>query len=486
MVESCIIAFPSAAKLRFTCVAFCARFKSTLCSDRSHRTAHSTNQELIKNFVSVQNRYYLQQMSCANKEKHSIMILCRQCGGPHFTIRCPQRSPEDTAPKSWRQQVDEFEQRVEAKPFKCTILLHAGREERVYSDDIAEFWEEIRIAYEDSLYRDFVGIRKLDDGDGASDVLFPPDYAFLDPGEYRLVSRTHGLSDKDLFSIIADGVSMLKQYRSIMEDDFKSVQSKLLLLFNHFSLSHEGNALNLDETRMLTELLAGKDWKRLLEEEETLDKELRRVPGSENDIREATNHILVSEKLEEIAESRTTVDETMVLQLHAWVMHGLLKDPSFGGGGEYRKTKIGVMGSTQGRPPSADVPPLMKRFFETTMVRRDEEDIFEYLSRIHAQFQYIHPFVDGNGRIGRLIMNIILMQHGYSVLVLPTTLSYMFNHGVEVGYKGDLSLFTRLLAESAFKSLGIYEEALQVKLLPTAQELVENLSMAAAPRTASP
>lgn len=84
---------------------------------------------------------------------------------------------------------------------------------------------------------------------------------------------------------------------------------------------------------MLTELLAGKDWKRLLEEEEKLDKELRKVPGSENDIREATNHIMVSGQLEEISKSCTTVNETIALQLHTWIMHCLLEDPSGGGCG---------------------------------------------------------------------------------------------------------------------------------------------------------
>ena len=165
------------------------------------------------------------------------MISCRQCGGPHLTISCPLRFPEVT-PKPWRQQQDEFAQREKTKPFKCTVPLHPGKNSVVFSDSIAEFWEEIRVSYEHSPYRDFVGILKaVDDGDGAGDVLFPPDYAFLNPGEYELVSRTHGLSIEDLSSVIADGVSVLKIRRPLSEEQVKAVQSKLLLMFNHFSLS---------------------------------------------------------------------------------------------------------------------------------------------------------------------------------------------------------------------------------------------------------
>lgn len=91
--------------------------------------------------------------------------------------------------------------------------------------------------------------------------------------------------------------------------------------------------------------------------------------------------------------------------------------------GEYWKVSMGVNGSRKGRPPFADVSPLMKSFHEKTMVQGGEKEFIEYSNLLHTQFQYIHPFRDGNGRIGCLTMNILLMKRGYPVLVLPATLS---------------------------------------------------------------
>ena len=113
----------------------------------------------------------------------------------------------------------------------------------------------------------------------------------------------------------------------------------------------------------------------------------------------------------------------------------------------------------------------MKSFSETTMVEKPGENIFEYLCRIHSKFQDIHPFVDGNGRVGRLIMNLPLMKEGYPILTLPTSLSSMFNEGVKEAINGRPETFTRLLAEAIFDSLQVYEKALGKQLLPTLDDL---------------
>ena len=394
-------------------------------------------------------------------------IRCRQCSGNHLTIRCPLRSP-DELPKSWKQQQDEAFARDQQKPFKCQLSLHPGTKTFVYCDTLDEFWEEVQINHDHSIYRDYCGVRQVDDT-----VVFPHGFDFLEPGEYCLVGRTQNMTNKELMGVIGDAVAALKDARPLSGEKVKTVQSRLLLLFNHFSLSHEGNSLNLDETTMLAEILATKDWKHLLEAgEEKVDAEMRRVPGAKHDILEAVNHIAVSEALSEITmDSDIALDEEYVLRLHGWVMDGLLTAQEEGAAGEYRKVSIGVHGSRQGRPPFTDIPPLMKSFFDKTMVEREDEEFLEYLTRLHTQFQYIHPFRDGNGRIGRLIMNILLMKRGYPVLVLPTTLSNMFNHGIEMAHRGDSSILSRLLAESLFGSLQAYEEALNVTLLPNLAEV---------------
>uniref|UniRef100_A0A7S3DN49 Fido domain-containing protein n=1 Tax=Entomoneis paludosa TaxID=265537 RepID=A0A7S3DN49_9STRA len=229
--------------------------------------------------------------------------------------------------------------------------------------------------------------------------------------------------------------------------------------------------------------MAGKDWKHEIEEQE-MSLRLQGITLSENDIQEALNHILVSEKLQELAQENDFT-ETVLLQLHSWVMDGLLIRPKEGLPGEYRKVAIGIEGSKRGRAPFEDVPPLMKRFFDKTIVQKKNEHLIEFLARIHGEFQFIHPFRDGNGRLGRIMMNLFLIKNGYPILVLPTSLSTMFNHALEMGHRGECTLFARLLAESTFKSLQIYEEAIGTKLLPSIEEAT-NFKVADAPGLVSP
>ncbi|CAB9513920.1 expressed unknown protein [Seminavis robusta] len=286
--------------------------------------------------------------------KATPRVRCRQCGGEHLPIRCPLRSPDDRSSKSWKEQVEEYDLKQSAKPFKCTVRLHQGKESLVCSDTVNEslvcsdtvneFWDDIHTSHNHSLYRDFAGIKKTE-----SSVLYPPDFSLLEPGEYTLVSRAHGISTKDLCIVIDEAVKEPKKHHPLEKATVRSVQEKLLLQFNHFSLSHEGNDLNLDETSVLTEILETKDWKHILESsEEKVDRDLRRVPGSEQDIREAANHILASQELSRVPQDSNhsiRSSETFVLQLHSWLMNGLLVDTAVGMAGEYRKVAIGAHGS---------------------------------------------------------------------------------------------------------------------------------------------
>jgi fido (protein-threonine AMPylation protein) len=153
----------------------------------------------------------------------------------------------------------------------------------------------------------------------------------------------------------------------------------------------------------------------------------------------------------------------------------LLNNVEEGLAGEYRKVSIGVEGSQKGRAPAADVHALMCQWFEKHLIKGEREHMVEFLARIHSQFQYIHPFRDGNGRIGRLVMNLFLLTEGYPVLTFPSTLSNMFNHGTEMGHRGDLTIFKRLVAESLFASLQAYEDAMEVQLLPAVEDTIKGV-----------
>ncbi len=63
------------------------------------------------------------------------------------------------------------------------------------------------------------------------------------------------------------------------------------------------------------------------------------------------------------------------------------------------------------------------------------KDIFAV--RAHIQFGFIHPFIDGNGRFVRLLMNIILLQHGYTIAIIPPILRAEYIRALEKAHEND-------------------------------------------------
>lgn len=120
--------------------------------------------------------------------------------------------------------------------------------------------------------------------------------------------------------------------------------------------------------------------------------------------------------------------------------------------GKYRR-EVGIIitGSKYSFPKPRDIEKLMKGF---------EKDIKKYLknehpvvaaARIHKDFVNIHPFVDGNGRIARLIMNLILLQNKYNVTIIPTVLRPQYMGSLEKAHTNDkdfILLITECLLES--------------------------------------
>ncbi|CAB9516130.1 expressed unknown protein [Seminavis robusta] len=297
-------------------------------------------------------------------------ITSRECGEGHLTIQCPLRSSTRRA-RSWAEITNQ-QREVEANyPFHCEIASHPGKGNlRVSSQDVKSFWEDIQFAQSQSIYRDFAGIIDRTNG-----VLHP-----LEPGEYACVGRTNGLSLQELYDVLDAAREALNRERPLSEDKVTKVHSELALVFNHFSLNHEGSNLSIDDIQMITTLLGGKDAKRQPEVDE-LENIHKRVPGSKHDITEAINHILVTKRLQEMAKNE--MSETLVPQIHSAVMDGLLKNVEEGLPGEYRKVSINIMGEDSHRPNFADVPPLMKRWCSKDLVQNEDEHIIDYLSRIH-------------------------------------------------------------------------------------------------------
>lgn len=150
----------------------------------------------------------------------------------------------------------------------------------------------------------------------------------------------------------------------------------------HSSLQIEGNTLSQEQ---ITALIENK-----------------RVLGPEKDVTEVLNAIKVYENLE----SFKAIDEKSFLKAHQIMMKGLVANP-----GKYRNKSVGIVKGLEVAhvaPPFENVPFLMKDLFR--YLKESDEITLIKSCVFHYEMEFIHPFLDGNGRIGRLWQTIILME----------------------------------------------------------------------------
>lgn len=157
------------------------------------------------------------------------------------------------------------------------------------------------------------------------------------------------------------------------------------------SLAIEGNTLSIDQVTAIIEN--------------------KRVLGPAKDIREVTNAILVYDQLDAF----NPVSEKSFLKAHQLLMKGLIPEA-----GRYRKGGAGIVkgGSlTHLAPRAANVPMLMKDLFR--YLKNSEELLLIKSCVFHYELEFIHPFADGNGRMGRLWQTLILMRQFPVLAYLP-------------------------------------------------------------------
>ncbi|WP_405203676.1 Fic family protein [Dokdonia sp. LLG6352-1] len=140
----------------------------------------------------------------------------------------------------------------------------------------------------------------------------------------------------------------------------------------------------------------------LTEEQITALLENKRVIGPQKDVLEVLNAIKIYENLEQYKPS----NEKSFLKAHKALMEGLIEKS-----GIYRKQGVGIVKGSKVEhlaPPFENVPYLMKDLFEY-LKKSDEIELIKSCV-FHYEMEFIHPFLDGNGRMGRLWQTLILME----------------------------------------------------------------------------
>ncbi len=129
---------------------------------------------------------------------------------------------------------------------------------------------------------------------------------------------------------------------------------------------------------------------------------------------EATNHLKALVQLKQRVAQLAPLDEAALLDLHTLILRGI--DDTYAG--RYRDVPVRISGSRHVPPNPRKVPFLMEELFLWFDQHSQAEHVIHAAADLHLRLSQIHPFVDGNGRICRLAMNLHLLQHGYPLTII--------------------------------------------------------------------
>lgn len=127
--------------------------------------------------------------------------------------------------------------------------------------------------------------------------------------------------------------------------------------------------------------------------------------------------------------------------------------------GRYRQRNVIITGTDYLPPDYQKVPELMKKHIENLNREVKDKHPLEHASDMHAEFESNHPFIDGNGRVGRLLLNILSLKNGYCPVIIPPIRRAEYIAAMQKSNKGNLN------ALRAFILSTIYEEMKALKRL---------------------
>jgi Fic family protein len=196
-------------------------------------------------------------------------------------------------------------------------------------------------------------------------------------------------------------VSQLKEYYKIS--------------LTYTSNAIEGNSLTESETKVVIEdglTIGGKPLK---------------------DHLEALGHALAYDFIYSLAGGKKEISETDILKMHQLFYEKIDEENA----GKYRKVRVFVSGTDFSFPSPEAVPGQMKKLIEEIPFQRNKLHPIEFSAWLHFRFVNIHPFIDGNGRVARLIMNLALLQSGYVITIVPPVVRPQYIEIIKSSQKSD-------------------------------------------------
>ncbi len=202
-------------------------------------------------------------------------------------------------------------------------------------------------------------------------------------------------SAESLLEMIDRKKAELDTRRPLTEGEAERLTEEFVVEYTYNSNAIEGNTLTLRETELVLRGL-------------TIDQKPLK------DHIEAVGHKEAFYFVRDIVKKQTPLSERVIKQIHYLVLADKTDDR-----GVYRRVPVRIMGAKHDPVQPYLIQPKMEQLLEA--YRNSTEYIIPRLARFHIEFEGIHPFIDGNGRTGRLLVNLELMKAGYPPIDIKFT-----------------------------------------------------------------
>ena len=236
-----------------------------------------------------------------------------------------------------------------------------------------------------------------------------------------------------LFSRIDALKEQLDQRRPLTAGELKRLQEEFLVEYTYNSNAIEGNTLTLQETALVLEGI-------------TIDRKPLK------DHLEAVGHKDAFLYVQELVKDKVPFSEAIIKQIHTLVLMDRPEDR-----GIYRRIPVRIMGAYHTPPDPVMVPEMIEKL--VAEFEKKKMHPIESAALFHLKFEGIHPFVDGNGRTGRLILNLFLMQNGYPPINVKFADRKRYYDAFDSYYRdNDMSAMVDMVAEYVERRLSKYME----------------------------
>lgn len=246
-----------------------------------------------------------------------------------------------------------------------------------------------------------------------------------------------GLVPEPVCKRIEKKLAELEKRRPLPSAVVERLERKFEVEMTYNSNAIEGNRLSLRETFMV------------------LEKGITIGGKSVREHLEATNHKEAIALLEKLADRKRAVSEKDVLDLHATILDKIDSQNA----GFYRHEQVYITGTKHLPPKWKEVPEKMREVVRELNSGDGDCKAIESATRLHHLIAWIHPFIDGNGRLARLLTNLRLMRAGFPPIVLQKRIRKTYYSALESADDGNLKPLALLISRDVEKALDLWLDA---------------------------